>query len=245
MKIIAIIPARMESTRFPYKVITNIQNQPMYAYIYRRIILSKYIYKAFIATDSSEIISYCKKYTINYLQTKKYHFSGTSRITECLNLIGDFDFILNVQADEPLVTPEVLDYLILSFTKSYTYGIATLKKNISDLSNIYNPNCVKVFTNQKNQAQYFFRYLLPSFYRKDCYYKHIGIYLFSAFSLFQIKKFYKKNTSNTIHNLEQLDFIHLKIPIYVFETDQEFQSIDTKEDLEKFKKVFAKDKINA
>lgn len=233
-KVVSIIPARFDSTRFTKKLIQNLIGKPVIIHTYQNVKNTPNIDDVIIATDSEKIMDLCKKYDAKAVMTSKDHTSGTSRITEAAKNI-DCDIVINVQGDEPLISKEILNPIIDSF-KDENVEIATLKTKIENGSPlIYDENAVKVVCDSKDYAMYFSRATIPH-KRKDQkidveYYKHIGVYAFRKETLL---KTYSLPTSKyeNIEKLEQLRWLYYGIKIKVVETDKFLHGIDTKEDLE-------------
>lgn len=237
-KVVAIIPARYNSSRFPKKLIHNLMDIPIIIYVYNNIKKIKSIDDVIIATDSNEIMDLCVRYNAKSVMTSITHTSGTSRIIEASKDI-DCDIIVNVQGDEPLVDEEVLIPLIECFSNN-NVDIATLKTKIDNNSPlIYDENSVKVVCDINDYAMYFSRATIP-FRRKDQdievnYYKHIGVYAFRKDALLKIEKLEECSYEN-IEKLEQLRWLYNGMKIKVLETKKFIHGIDTLEDLEIVKK---------
>ena len=235
-----IIPARLESTRFPQKVIADIGGLPMVVRTAKQV---AHLDDVCIATDSQKVIDICSSYNIKALLTSTTHKSGTDRINECAKLLKlpDDEFIINLQADEPFIEPEVVQEMI--------ERLEHLKKNKSDfiMASCYNAinhetaddsNLVKVVLDDAQNAIYFSRSLIP-FNRSGNanYFGHLGIYGFDKKSL---HKFCTLDDApiEDIEKLEQLRAIYHGKKISMVKVASTSFGIDTKEDLERAKRIF-------
>lgn len=234
MKVLAIIPARLNSTRFPEKLIKNLLGKPIIINVYENVKSVSLIDDCVIATDSEIILDLCAEYNAKCVMTSPHHTSGTSRIIEVAKN-NEADIIINVQGDEPLVDDKALTPLIKTFNNK-NVDIATLKLKIEDNSELINDSStVKVVCDSDDYALYFSRATIP-FKRDDDstkvkYYKHIGVYAFRKEALLKIENL-PSCEYEEIEKLEQLRWLYYKMKIKVIETKQFLHGIDTKEDLE-------------
>ena len=233
-KVVAIIPARYGSTRFPRKLTYELLGKPIIIDVYDNVKAVKKIDDCIVATDSKEIIEICEKNNAKAVMTSSEHTSGTSRITEVAKKI-DCDIVINVQGDEPLIDETVLNPIIDSF-EDKNVDIATIKSKIDDESPlIKDENAVKVVCDINNYAMYFSRATIPH-RRFDQnidvkYYKHIGVYAFRKDILLKIESLKECDYEN-IERLEQLRWLYNGMKIKVLETRKFIHGIDTMEDLE-------------
>ncbi len=245
MKNIVIIPARLNSQRLPNKLIHKIGNRYLFQIVYENIIQSKYVHKVLLATDSYEIAEICEQLKFNYILTPDYFQSGTDRICWAYKKLKEsYDLIINVQADEPLLSSEDLDNFIQHIIDK-EFDVATIITKISNNSDVTNPNTVKVVLNNKNEAMYFSRSPIP--YKRDgldsinlntdTYYKHIGIY---AYKPDVLKTFAELPQSNyeQIEKLEQLRLLQAGFIYLCYKISKDLVSVDTIDDLEKVKNLF-------
>ena len=233
MKILGVIPARYASTRFEGKPLKDINGNTMIEWVYKRAENAD-IDKLVVATDDERIFNTVKKFGGNAVMTSKEHENGTSRIIEVINTpeYNDFDFIINIQGDEPLIDIKSINLLADNYRKEKS-EIVTLKKEFNKNENIENPNIVKVITNFNDNAVYFSRSVIP--YERNSmknfkYYKHIGIYGYTSKFLNELKNL-KEGILEKIESLEQLRFIENGYKIKVLETVSEVIGVDTEEDL--------------
>jgi len=233
MKTISIIPARYASTRFPGKPLATIMGKPMIQHIYERVLLVKGLDAVYVATDDQRIFEVVKGFGGSVLMTSEAHTCGTDRLSECAEKLGlsDEDLILNIQGDEPLIRPEMVEDLISIFDDTSVY-MGTLKKKITVESELNNPNIVKVITNLDEEALYFSRYCLP--YERNTgfatHFKHIGMYGYTKNFLMKYSKM-PKTTLEQAESLEQLRVLENGFKIKVKETMYSTIGVDTPEQL--------------
>ncbi len=233
MKILGVIPARYASTRFEGKPLKDINGNTMIEWVYKRAENAD-IDKLVVATDDERIFNTVKNFGGNAVMTSKEHENGTSRIIEVINTpeYNNFDFIINIQGDEPLIDIKSINLLADNYRKEKS-EIVTLKKEFNKNENIENPNIVKVITDFNDNAVYFSRSAIP--YERNSvenfkYYKHIGIYGYTSKFLNELKNL-KEGILEKIESLEQLRFIENGYKIKVLETVSEVIGVDTEEDL--------------
>lgn len=243
MKTLAIIPARYASTRFPGKPLAVIHGKPMIRRVYEQVTKCHSINEAIVATDDERIRNAVKEFGGKVMMTSSDHQSGTERCAEVImNMIGDFDVVINVQGDEPFILPEQLDLLCSCF-ENPSVGIATLIKRIIKREELFNTNVVKVVINKQNEALYFSRSAIPHmrgvsedyWITMGNYYKHIGIYGYRPDTLEKIVTL-PANALEKAESLEQLRWLANDFKIQTAVTDFETISVDTIEDLEHARK---------
>ncbi len=236
-----IIPARLQSNRFPKKILADINGYPMVIATANRV---KDIDKVVIATDSSKVVGIAKEYGFDAVMTSKSHKSGTDRVNEAAFKLklDDNEVIVNVQADEPFIEPSIIkniiDRVILSTVKNEDVMMVSCYKLI-DKNQANDPNLVKVITNFKNLAIYFSRSKIP--YEREehlKYYGHLGVYGFTKKSLQEFCSLPSAPIED-IEKLEQLRAIYFDKKIAMIEVQSESSGIDTKEDLAKALKKFS------
>jgi 3-deoxy-manno-octulosonate cytidylyltransferase (CMP-KDO synthetase) len=235
-----IIPARLASTRFPQKVLADIGGLPM---VVRTAKAVAHIGRVVVAADDEKIIAICKEYGVEAMLTSTTHKSGTDRINECANILklDDNEIIINVQADEPFIEPEVVEVLMSKLKvlqeKDEPFIMGSCYNSINAES-AEDPNLVKVVLDSDNNAIYFSRSLIP--YNRSGranYFGHIGIYGFSKKSL---KEFCNLDDApiEDIEGLEQLRAIHHQKKITMLKVASTGFGIDTKEDLARAIEIF-------
>ena len=226
-KIIAVIPARYQSSRFPGKPLVQIAGKSMIQRVYERVKEVSAIYEVLVATDDKRIFDEVLSFGGKAVMTGECS-CGTERVYEAVSDI-DCNIVINVQGDEPLINKEMLEGLINAF-EDETVEMATLKKEIQSKRDIEDPNVVKVVTDQKNNAIYFSRYAIP--YDRDrigvTYYRHIGIY---AYTKTFLEKYIKlpKSSLEICESLEQLRVLDNGYDIRVVETQYESIGVDLPE----------------
>ena len=239
MKILGVIPARYESTRFPGKVLADIKGKSMVQRVYEQTTKSNSIDKVVIATEDKRVVDHVATFGGEAILTDPNHASGTDRCFEALKLQDtEFDYIINIQGDEPFINPEQIDEL--TGLLDGTVELATLVKKITTNDELFNLGEVKTVFNKKLEALYFSRQPIP-YYRNagemdwlqhQDYYKHIGIYGYRADILEKISKLPVSGLENA-ESLEQLRWLENGYKIKLAFTEFESICIDTKEDLEK------------
>lgn len=238
MKTIAVIPARLGSTRLPRKILREIAGKPLVGWVYEAARLSPFLADVIIATDSEEILEACGRHGWKAQMTSETHRSGTERVREVSNSVAA-DVYINVQGDEPLVRPEQIAVL-LDVMKDPAVQVGTVKTPCP-LDDVDNPNAVKVVTIPGGQALYFSRATIP-FDRDGTgprYFKHLGLYAYRkpALDLFVSQP---ESTLEKSERLEQLRFLENGIPIYVGETPYDSVGVDTEQDLQRVAEILRK-----
>ncbi len=233
-----IIPARYASTRLPAKPLLEVKGKPIIQYVYEAATKSKLADEVIIATDDERIKDAAEKFNANCEMTKKDHKCGSDRIAEVALRHEEFDNILNLQGDEPQITPEVIDLAIKTLTKDNSADISTLVREIKDENQINNPNCVKCVFDKDFNALYFSRCPIPYARNKNNapYYAHIGIYGYKKSSLIKMTQLSQAPFEKQ-ESLEQLRALYNGMKIKVAITDLNPTGIDTIEDYEKFKRT--------
>jgi 3-deoxy-manno-octulosonate cytidylyltransferase (CMP-KDO synthetase) len=238
MKIIGIIPARFLSSRFPAKPLADIAGKSMIHRVYTQAESSGKFSKVVVATDDKRIFVHVKSFGGDVCMTSPNHPSGTDRCYEALLFQdGTYDYVVNIQGDEPFISPLQIGHLI-SVLDGNT-ELATLAKKITDTDQLFNSNVVKVVTDAEGFALYFSRSPIPhargtemsQWLTRVTYYKHIGMYGYRADTLGKISAL-KPTPLERTESLEQLRWLEHGYRIRVAETDIETIGVDTPEDLE-------------
>jgi 3-deoxy-manno-octulosonate cytidylyltransferase (CMP-KDO synthetase) len=238
-KILGIIPARYASTRFPAKPLADIQGKSMIQRVYEQAKKSKSLSRVIVATDDERIFSHVKNFSGEVSMTRENHVSGTDRCHETLTQQNEaFDYVINIQGDEPFIQPEQID-LLASLLNGQT-EIATLVKKIEQTETLFNPNTVKAVIDGTGKALYFSRSPIPhmrnthvaDWLSKHSFYKHIGLYAYRADILDKITKL-PVSSLEKAESLEQLRWLENGFNIQTAVTTIETIGIDTPEDLEK------------
>lgn len=236
MKAIAVIPARLASTRLPRKMLRSIAGQPLLARVYQGVRSSPMLDDVIVATDSDEIMQLCRQRGWNARMTSAAHRSGTERVREISDSVAA-DLYLNIQGDEPLTRAEHIAAL-LELMKDPNVQVGTLKTPAS-AEDINNPNAVKVVTDGAGKALYFSRATIP--YDRDGvspgYSKHLGFYVYRKAALDCFCTLPESSLERS-ERLEQLRFLQNGIPIHVAETAYDTVGVDTEDDLRRVEKIF-------
>lgn len=235
MKVIAVIPARLESQRLPRKMLREIAGRPLAVWVYQAVRKSPLLDDVIIATDSNEILEACRKHSCNARMTSTKHRSGTERVHEVSQSVVA-DVYINVQGDEPMIRAAHIEKLV-ALMRNPDIPVGTLKTPAA-AEDIANPNAVKVVADANGRALYFSRSTIP--FDRDgshpAYFKHLGIYAYRKPAL---DKFMSLPESSLEHaeRLEQLRFLENGIPIYIAETQYDSVGVDTEEDFVRVEKI--------
>jgi 3-deoxy-manno-octulosonate cytidylyltransferase (CMP-KDO synthetase) len=238
-KILGVIPARFASTRFPGKVLAQIAGKTMLQHVYERASLSTYLTSVIIGTDDEQVFSVAREFGARVRMTRSDHLSGTDRVAEVASA-EEAEIIVNIQGDEPLISPAAIDGAILPMAHEPDLVMATLKKRIEDRREIADPNVVKVVTDRSGDAIYFSRCPIP-FAREigggTPYFKHIGLYVYRRDFLLRYSAL-PVGPLEAAERLEQLRAMENGYRIRVVETEYESLGVDTPEDLERVSRLF-------
>ena len=237
MKVIAVIPARLESTRLPRKMLREIGGRPLAVWVYQAVRSASLLDAVIIATDSEEILAACRKHSCNARMTSTKHRSGTERVHEISKSV-EADVYINVQGDEPMIRAAHIEALV-KLMGNGEIPVGTLKTPAS-AEDIANPNAVKVVTDMNQRALYFSRSTIP--YDRDSshpqYFKHLGIY---AYRKAPLERFVHlpESALERAERLEQLRFLENGIPIYAADSPYDSIGVDTEEDFVRVQRLLA------
>jgi 3-deoxy-manno-octulosonate cytidylyltransferase (CMP-KDO synthetase) len=240
-KIIAVIPARYEASRFPGKLMQILGDKTVIATTYQNVVETQLFDDVFVATDSKIIFNEIQNIGGNAMMTGK-HETGSDRIAEAVENI-DCDIVVNVQGDEPFLKTEPLKKLISVFNddKEEQISLASLKIKLKEIEEIENPNNVKVITDFQDFALYFSRSVIP-FPRETSvetvYYKHIGVYAFRKNALLKFAKL-KMQALEIAEKIECIRYLEYGMKIKMVETDFVGVGIDVPADLEKARAILS------
>ena len=230
MRVIGVIPARLASTRLPGKVLRDLGGRPLVARTYAAARRSPLLADVLVATDTDEVVAACRALDIPAVLTSPAHPSGTDRVWEVARG-HPADVYVNVQGDEPFVTPGHIERLVRPFLGPDPTPVSTLKIRATS-AEIGNPNAVKVVCDLRGRALYFSRYSIP--YDRDgrgvVHFKHLGLYAYTAAALDAFHAA-PEGELERAERLEQLRFLERGIAISVTETDEPTIGIDTEEEL--------------
>jgi 3-deoxy-manno-octulosonate cytidylyltransferase (CMP-KDO synthetase) len=240
MNVIGVIPARYSSVRFEGKVLADIAGKPMIQHVWERAKQALLLDDLIIACDDERVAEAAAGFGAKTVLTSKGHASGTDRIIEVVNPL-DVKVIINIQGDEPLVHPTMIDSVARALIDAKSLSMATLMKRIEDEQEKNDPHVVKVVVDKDNFALYFSRSLIPYHAENSkadsvAYYKHIGLYGYTKDFLF-IYKNLPVSGLESVECLEQLRVLQNGYRIKVLETKYDTVGVDTQEDLEKVKRI--------
>lgn len=240
MKFLGVIPSRYASTRLEGKPLKDICGHTMVEWVYKRALKSK-LDGVVVATDDERIVDQVKSFGGNVILTRKDHINGTSRIAEVCETYTDYDVIVNIQGDEPLIEPDMINSIIDSFIEDNTIPMSTLKYKLTDMAEIENPNAVKVVTDKNDFAIYFSRSVIPypRNLNMDNYYKHVGIYGYKRDFVMEYAKM-ESTPLELSESLEQLRVLENGYKIKVLETPYKIIGVDTQEELERVREYITK-----
>jgi 3-deoxy-manno-octulosonate cytidylyltransferase (CMP-KDO synthetase) len=238
VKAIAIIPARLDSTRLPRKILREVCGRPMLAYVYEATRACAALDDVVVATDSAEIAQVCRLNGWNVRMTSPAHRSGTERVHEVALAVAA-DIYVNVQGDEPLAQREHLDTLLRLMAKD-DIQVGTLKTGCA-AQDVNNPNAVKVVTALGGSALYFSRAAIPLDQDRSGdvhYFKHLGFYAYRKDALDAFCS-WSESQLERIERLEQLRFLDHGVPIHVAETPFDTVGVDTEEELRRVERILS------
>jgi 3-deoxy-manno-octulosonate cytidylyltransferase (CMP-KDO synthetase) len=238
MRVVAIIPARYASTRFPGKPLIDIGGKSMIQRVVEQVQTCSVVAEIIVATDDERILQHVANLGVRCIMTSPQHPSGTDRCLEAYELSGlQADCILNIQGDEPFVDAQQLNALAQLIALPEV-SIATLAKKITDAETLFDPSKVKVVMNAHSQALYFSRQAIPfnrnseqaAWHSLHTYYKHLGLYAYKPQVLQEICAL-PPSSLEKAESLEQLRWVENGCAIHVAITEIESPAIDTPEDL--------------
>jgi len=243
LKIIGVIPARYSSTRFPGKVLTPICGKPMVQWVHERALKATKLSDLFIATDDEHVKAKVLEFGGKVIMTSSKHASGTDRVAEAVAEI-DANVVVNIQGDEPLITPEAIDEVVEPFFNDEQVQMTTLCRLADNIDEIFDPNTVRVVFDQNYNALYFSRSSIPfnremdkdSWLDDANYYQHIGVYAYKKSFLQKLAKL-SQTPLEKIEKLEQLRVLESGYKIRVVETQYSPICVDVPEDVEKVEKL--------
>ena len=242
MKIIAVIPARYASTRFPAKLMQDLGGKTVIRRTYEAALNCRLFDEVFVVTDSNLIYEEIVSNGGKAIMSVKEHESGSDRIAEAVEHL-EVDIVVNVQGDEPFINSEPLAELLEVFKNdtNHKVDLASLMREITNEEEINNPNNVKVVVDQSNFALYFSRSVIPYPREKNVgvrYFQHIGIYAFRKQALLDFYSLPMKSLEAS-EKLEQLRYLEFGKRIRMVETEHISIGIDTVEDLERAREVLS------
>jgi len=245
-KVVGVIPARYSSTRFEAKVLADIMGKPMIQWVWERAKQVKILDELIIACDDERVADVARGFGAQVAMTAKGHISGTDRIAEVVNPL-DVKVVVNIQGDEPLVHPTMIDSVARAILSDSSIFVSTIIRKIGNPAEINDPHVVKVVKDKFDFALYFSRAPIPfrarnSDIAEPVYYKHIGLYGYSKDFLFTYKNMANSALEMT-EKLEQLRVLEDGYKIKLIETKYDTIGVDTPEDLEKVRDYLEKEKL--
>ena len=240
MNVLCVIPARYASTRLPGKPLADIVGKPMIQHVYERSAQATIPQQVVVATDDEKVFQAVQQFGGKVVMTSSEHQTGTDRLAEVASKYAEVDVIINVQGDEPLINPKVIDELAQEFLNDTALQMASVM-SIMDTEDYQNPNAVKVVTDLNNNALYFSRSLLPypRVAGKANVYKHIGIYAYKKDFLLKFAKL-EPTPLEQSESLEQLRALENGYKIKMIKTKSKFIGVDSIEDLQTVNELLRK-----
>ncbi len=234
MQVIGIIPARYSSQRLPAKPLADICGKPMIQWVYEQAKKSQLLNEVIVATDNQKILDVVKNFGGKVVMTPECE-SGSDRVALVARTFPTAQVVVNIQGDEPLISPQLIDECVDALIKDGNAVVATAVKKIESENEIKNPNVVKVVLDKNNYALYFSRAEIP-FVRdtksiSTMFYKHYGIYIYRA-NFLQHYTIMQPTMLEQTEKLEQLRILENGFRIKCVITEAESFSVDTQEDLE-------------
>ena len=245
MKTIAVIPARMGSSRFPGKPIAKILGRPMIEHIYKRVAMSKSLDATYIATCDEEIRQIAEGFGAKVIMTSDTHERASDRVAEAVVYL-DADLIVMVQGDEPMTHPDMIDTAVAPFKDDPKLGCVNLVRKIDHEADYLDANTIKVVMNQHNDALYMSRRPIPTIaktgFANTAAHKQVCIIPFRRSTLYQ----YTHLTPTPLEQLESIDMLRLLehgMQVKMVPTEYNTQAVDTPEDLARVEKLMAADPL--
>jgi 3-deoxy-manno-octulosonate cytidylyltransferase (CMP-KDO synthetase) len=257
MRTLAVVPARYRSKRFPGKPLAGIDGRCMIEHVYRRVTEAELVDRVLVATDDDRIRDRVHAFGGDCVMTSPEHPSGTDRVAEAAKEL-DFEIVVNVQGDEPLIKPRAIDQAVSACKENGGRAMISLRRVITSARELWDPNVVKVVTDRRGFALYFSRWPIPfvaSFATSvqdmrnrlaqcalptegSCY-KHIGLYVYPKELLLELAG-RDPTPLESLERLEQLRALEQGIPIRMVVTDYDNVAVDTPTDLERVRRILSR-----
>lgn len=239
MHVVAVIPARYASSRFPGKPLAMIGDRSMIRRVYENVSALSSVGRTIVATDDQRIFDHVLSFGGEVVMTNQAHPSGTDRVAEVARGLPKADVVVNVQGDEPFVAREHLEKIISAFSDP-AVQIATLARPITDEADLLSPNVVKVVRDRSGRGLYFSRHAIPylrdiplgQWLREGRHLQHLGLYAYRRETLLRLTEL-AKDPLEEVESLEQLRWLGAGIPVQVEITQTASFGVDTPADLEK------------
>jgi 3-deoxy-manno-octulosonate cytidylyltransferase (CMP-KDO synthetase) len=256
-KAVAIIPARFASTRLPGKPLLEIAGKPMICWVVERVLAARLVTQVIVATDDDRVFSAVRAAGHEAAMTRGDHASGTDRLAEVARLLPDTEIIVNVQGDEPLISPETIDRAIAALGAADECSMVTTWEAVASAADVLSPDVVKVVVDEAERAVYFSRAPVP--YPRDAvrlhgsisdalenepdllgtFRKHTGMYVYRREFLLQFAT-WPQSPLEKAEALEQLRALEHRVTIKVIEASAPSIGVDTREDLERVREILEK-----
>jgi len=240
MKVIAVIPARYASTRFPGKPLADLLGRPMLQWVWERSCQAERVDRVLVATDDRRIATVVEGFGGEVVMTRADHASGTDRLAEAVRGI-EADLVVNVQGDEPLIDPAIIDAAIAPLLDDSSLAMGTLKTSLETVEDCLNPNVVKLVTDLEGRALYFSRSPIPhqrgaeldrAALAERPYFRHIGLYVYRRDFLLDFAA-WDPTPLEQLEQLEQLRALEHGARIMTVTVESSAHGVDTPEDLER------------
>ncbi len=239
--ILGVIPARYGSTRFPGKVLARIQGKPMVQWVWEQARQAKRLHRLVVATDDQRIVEAVRRFGGEAVMSASDLNSGTDRVWAVASETKA-RIVVNLQGDEPLLSPAMVDRLVEAFLEDGRLPMATLRFAVSSSQGYTDPNVVKVVTDAQGWALYFSRSSIPAIKGNRqlpaVWYKHIGLYAYRRRTLEQLVQ-WPPSALEKIEGLEQLRALEHGVKIKVLDSPKDTVAVDTREDLERVEKILS------
>lgn len=232
-----IIPARYDSTRLKGKPLIQVKNKPIIQWVWEKAVMTNLADRVIIATDNEKIYQAAEEFGAEVEMTSNTHTSGSDRVAEVMERHPEIEYVVNLQGDEPLITPESIDDVIRG-VKNTDADISTLIRVLKDKNEIENPNCVKCVIDNNGYALYFSRAKIPYERNKGVatFYGHLGIYGYKREALMKMTDL-SQSTLELTESLEQLRALQEGLKIKTYVVDFKPVGIDTPDDLKQFEEI--------
>jgi len=246
-RVIAIIPARYASQRLPAKPLADIAGKPMVQHVYERTARATLVHTVLVATDDERIASAVRSFGGHAVITPESCQNGTDRIAFVAKSLKDADIVINVQGDEPLIEPAMIDEAVRPLLDDRNTHMGTLVRRIESEADLVNPNIVKVVLDRDGRCLYFSRSAIPfgrdraqhDWLQHHTYYKHIGLYVFRRDLLLRYAEMHQTPLER-MEKLEQLRILEHGFPIKAVVTLHDSITVDTTDDLERVRALILK-----
>ena len=231
--VVGVIPARLGSSRFPKKILAPLAGKPMVVHAIEQAQKSEKLDKVILAIDSEETKAALADFDFEIMMTDSNHISGTDRVAEVIKNIDDVEIVINIQGDEPLTDPKIIDALVDTF-KDPNVQMSTVVSRKLTVSDLLNPNIVKAILDKNANAVEFKRNIFDL--EIGGVYRHLGMYGFTRNALFQFTNLLPSKREQE-RRLEQMRALDNGLPIHALITNCQHWAVDTKEDLAKVERM--------